>query len=414
MNMDLSNYHLSSENVNPNTPSKDEYKTSLRKELLREEKGHQILAFSQKPAPASETHQNSMRVLYSQNKGGEKIKKTTRHIPQGPEKILDAPDLLDDYYLNLLDWSAQNILAVALGPTVYMWNATTGSIEELMSTDDDDVVTSVGWTADGSYLAVGTNDAEVQLWDVANPRRLRTMKGHSARVGSLAWNNSIVSSGSRDTSIIHHDVRVAEHKVATLQGHTQEVCGLKWSLDGSQLASGGNDNILNVWDGLSENAKWSSSAHCAAVKALAWCPFQANTLASGGGTADRKIRFWNTSTGACLQDVDTGSQVCALQWSKTDREIVSAHGFSQNQLTLWKYPTMTRVAELTGHTARVLHMAISPDGQTIASAAADETLRFWKAFGEKEGASKSATTAAARIAKAQAAKSSVLRSVNIR
>ena len=39
---------------------------------------------------------------------------------------------------------------------------------------------------------------------------------------------------------------------------------------------------------------------------------------------------------------------------------------------------MVKVAELTGHTSRVLHMAQSPDGTTVCSAAADETLRFWK------------------------------------
>ena len=44
----------------------------------------------------------------------------------------------------------------------------------------------------------------------------------------------------------------------------------------------------------------------------------------------------------------------------------------------WKYPSMVKVAELTGHTARVLHMAQSPDGKTVVSAAADETLRFWR------------------------------------
>lgn len=53
------------------------------------------------------------------------------------------------------------------------------------------------------------------------------------------------------------------------------------------------------------------TAHTAAVKALAWCPFQANLLASGGGTADRSIKFWNTHTGALLNSIDTGSQVSA-------------------------------------------------------------------------------------------------------
>jgi cell division cycle protein 20 (cofactor of APC complex) len=39
---------------------------------------------------------------------------------------------------------------------------------------------------------------------------------------------------------------------------------------------------------------------------------------------------------------------------------------------------MVKIAELTGHTSRVLHMAQSPDGTTVVTAAADETLRFWK------------------------------------
>ena len=53
----------------------------------------------------------------------------------------------------------------------------------------------------------------------------------------------------------------------------------------------------------------SLAGHQAAVKALAWCPFQSNLLATGGGTADRCIKFWNTSTGAMLNSIDTGSQV---------------------------------------------------------------------------------------------------------
>ncbi|MBA0651971.1 hypothetical protein Goklo_019261, partial [Gossypium klotzschianum] len=81
---------------------------------------------------------------------------------------------------------------------------------------------------------------------------------------------------------------------------------------------------------------------------------------------------------------DTGSQVCSLLWSKNERELLSSHGFTQNQLTLWKYPSMVKMAELTGHTSRVLYMAQSPDGCTVASAAGDETLRFWNVFGVPE------------------------------
>lgn len=69
---------------------------------------------------------------------------------------------------------------------------------------------------------------------------------------------------------------------------------------------------------------------------------------------------------------------------------------------------MAKVAELTGHTSRVLHLAQSPDGTTVVSAAADETLRFWRCFGSAESAT--APKAAAGSAKA----GSLMRSVNIR
>ncbi len=210
------------------------------------------------------------------------------------------------------------------------------------------------------------------------------MTGHSARVGALAWNEHVLSSGSRDRLILHRDVRQPDQYFRKLVGHKQEVCGLKWNSDDNQLASGGNDNKLMVWDKLSEEPLHKFTEHNAAVKAIAWSPHQRGLLASGGGTADRKIRFWNTNTGTMIQEVDTGSQVCNLAWSKNSNEIVSTHGYSQNQIVVWKYPSMTQVVSLTGHTYRVLFLAMSPDGQVIVTGAGDETLRFWNCFKKKE------------------------------
>jgi cell division cycle 20, cofactor of APC complex len=50
------------------------------------------------------------------------------------------------------------------------------------------------------------------------------MDGHSSRVSALSWNRHVVSTGGRDTNIVNHDVRVQSHMVATLKGHSQEVC----------------------------------------------------------------------------------------------------------------------------------------------------------------------------------------------
>jgi len=76
-----------------------------------------------------------------------------------------------------------------------------------------------------------------------------------------------------------HSRRVREHITATMRGHEQEVCGLKWSPSGAQLASGGNDNLLHIWDAAGAQPVQRLTAHCAAVKALAWCPFQARARA---------------------------------------------------------------------------------------------------------------------------------------
>jgi len=147
-----------------------------------------------------------------------------------------------------------------------------------------------------------------------------------------------------------------------------------------EVASGGNDNKLYVWNAHSTTPVLRLSNHTAAVKALAWSPHQHGLLASGGGTADRTIRFWNTLANQQIECIDTGSQVCNLVFSKTHNELVSTHGYSQNQIVLWKYPSMDKVATLTGHSYRVLYLAMSPDGETIVTGAGDETLRFWNAF----------------------------------
>jgi len=398
-NRDAILYNMMAEN---NTDSMDVelpnkgYKESVAESLFGEEvvEDHKILALKNKAPAPRPGYQNHLKVLYSQNASKPKKEATApRSIRTNAERVLDAPGLVDDYYLNLLDWNANNVLAIALGNSVFLWDATTSSITELMSADNH-VVTSVSFCPGSSqYLAVGLDDAQVQIWNVEQSKNLRTIQEHQGRVGALAWNGHVLSSGSFDSQIINCDVRAASPVISTFAKHEGEVCGLKWSLDGTNLASGGNDNQLNIWGMAQPMPLFSLNDHQAAVKALAWCPWQHNLLASGGGSADRTIKFWNTHTGALLNSIDTESQVCSLMWSKHQKEIVSSHGFSKNQLCVWKYPSMVKMAELTGHTSRVLHMAMNPDGTTVVTAGADETLRFWRAFEPKIEASKKVSPA---------------------
>lgn len=397
--------------------------------------------------------------------------KPLRKIPKAPFKILDAPSLQDDYYLNLLDWSANNVLAVALCNSVYLWSAYTSKVVKLCEYEaDSETVTSIAWSiSHPQYISVGTSQGRIQVWDSVAGTIVRELKKHEARVGALAWNSSLLASGSRDRTICVQDIRMCVHGhgssnsshggstrrhslggsgshapdskkpkndssppgtmgamalstpprptassaaavhappppsfpelreaassqiddsvqkvlaaaedaqvnmslfsstssrleamrsvfsplpppslpgsspqttvlfasparnsssatmsgpngasggssgvVKELRGHRQEVCGLKWSFDEKMLASGGNDNKLLVWEPAQQSCDpvHRFEDHTAAVKAVAWSPHQAGLLASGGGTADRHIRFWNASTGLPLHKIDTGSQVC--------------------------------------------------------------------------------------------------------
>jgi len=93
-------------------------------------------------------------------------------------------------------------------------------------------------------LAIGLEDGTVEIWDTNTCDLIRTLGGHSQRVSSLSWNSNILSTGSLDSSIINHDIRAHDHIVSRFEDHTKEVCGLEWSFDGTQLASGSNDNTL--------------------------------------------------------------------------------------------------------------------------------------------------------------------------
>jgi len=362
-------------------------KRKMMEENLNPGDHSRILSFKTKAPAAKEGHLNNMKVLYSTGKPTAPKAANTRTVPTTPDKILDAPDMLNDFYLHLMDWSSLNHMAVALNAGVYIWNAADGSIVQLCQREaEEEYVGSVAWIKQGNVLGVGDSQGTVQLWDVSTSKLIRSMGGHSDRVSCLDWNQHMLASGGRDGLVLLHDVRIAQHAVGRLEGHQQEVCGLTWAGDGKTLASGGNDNCVQLWDGVNRSTPLHTiTAHQSAVKAVSWCPWQAGVLATAGGTVDRTIRIWNTSTMTQLNCLDTGSQVSSIAWNTDYKEMVTGHGFSHNQLTVWRYPSMTKVADLTGHTSRVLLLATSPDGSTVASVAADETIRLWKIWpGMKE------------------------------
>lgn len=217
----------------------------------------------------------------------------------------------------------------------------------------------------------------MQIWNTETLKKIRTYDNHTGRVGALSWSlsssfgpgapfqstgnsSATLTSGSRDHSIVHRDLRAPEASYHRLTGHRQEICGLKWNFEGTQLASGGNDNKLLVWDaawmgnggrGAGRNSRtsttegeqpqplWKFHEHQAAVKAIAWSPHTNGLLVSGGGTQDKTIRTWNTSNGKLVNWLDTGSQVCTAT-DRPETMVADASVVLRSAISLGRRPLM--------------------------------------------------------------------------
>ena len=306
-----------------------------------------------------------------------------REIPHKPERILDAPGIVDDFYFNVLDWSSTNSMAIGLGSTVYSWNGDTGDVAVITNLDPQELngqmVSCVKWIPNSNNICVSSNTGEMHILDTESGSRIRSLRGRNDRVSALSWNGNILSSGGHDNTIWHHDVRQKYHKIMELKAHEGEVCGLSWRSDGRVLASGGNDNLVALWDSrLSSRPTHQLVEHEAAVKALAWCPWHSNVLATGGGSADKRIHFWNTNIGSKQNTIEAEAQVTALHWNSRSNEIIAAMGYPRNSIGIWSYPNLMKQTEIKqAHERRILSATLSPDEDILATCSADENIKFW-------------------------------------
>lgn len=318
-----------------------------------------------------------------------------------PVKVLEAPSLLDDYYLSLVAWSKTNMIAVGLEDTVYLFNFLSNNVKKHFSVprmgtsmgfgNDADVnayVCSLNFEEGGNSLAIGDSLGQIHITDVEKNKLSSSSLCHASRIGSLHWQENILISGSRDKTVRYFDVRQnLAHPVFTFAGHVQEICGLKLSPDNNYIASGGNDNQLLLWDNRKMKLLGSLGEHEAAVKALAWCPKKRSILVSGAGTADRKLRIFDTAKCQQLAKIDTGSQVCNLTFDRDGDSLISTHGYSLNQMIVWNYSKnfdrLRKDDVIMAHKLRVLYLATSPCGKYVATGAGDETIRIWNLMNQR-------------------------------
>ncbi|KAM0674515.1 ubiquitin-protein transferase activating protein [Gurleya vavrai] len=301
-----------------------------------------------------------------------------RSISHSPFKILDAPCVIDDFYMNILDWSNTNNVNIGLSECLYQYNFNTKRVSELLKLKDNLVC---GVKSKGNYVAVGTNDGTLIVLDGDFP--VVRFKSEEARICSIDWNENLISVGTKTGKILHFDVR--EQKIVMQNNfHDGEICGLKWSFDKKFLASGSNDNSLKIWQIGTNVPRNNINSHKSAVKAIAWCPWKNGVLATGGGTKDKCIKVWNISDDELISDTTVDSQVCSLLYVEKYREIISSHGYSENCISLWKANGMKKMDTFGMHESRVLHIAGNENGSMLVSVSADENLKFWNIYDDKK------------------------------
>ncbi len=323
-------------------------------------------------------------------------------------------------HINNLSFSpdGKTIVSVTCGDgEVCISNIITGKPQKTFTVRMTDSVFSVAFSPDGKIVAIGNSDGNIYLSDLNTEKLKFILTGHSEDVQRVVFSpdgRTLASSSYLDETVRIWNVDTGEHR-RTLTEHTGDIEGLAFSPDGKTLASSGSgDGTIRFWDVHTGDEKHAVRGHTDDIFSVAFNP-DGKSVASG--YADGSIRFWDAETGrhlktfkqpnydasplvfsldgktlACadglnirLQDAGTGEEKMRLTghtWGTHSMALspdgdILASGSEDTTIRLWDMHTGEHKRTLNGHKHRVYSVAFSPDGKTLASGSDDNTIRLW-------------------------------------
>ncbi len=233
----------------------------------------------------------------------------------------------------------------------------------------------VAFSPDGQYLAAGSMNGEVGVWQVARWKQIMTLSGHLGWVWSVAFHpdGTRLASGGEDRLVRVWEVSTGQC-LKTLQGHTDWVRSVAFSPDGARLASSSNDGTVKLWEVSTGQCLTTLQGHTGRVWSVAFSPDGARLASS---SEDGTVRLWEVSTGQCLATLQghTG-RVWSVAFSAASATLAS--GSNDRMVKLWEVNTGQCLATLQGHTDWIRSVAFSPDGTLLASGSHDRTVRVWE------------------------------------
>jgi WD40 repeat protein len=238
-------------------------------------------------------------------------------------------------------------------------------------------VMSVTVSPDGKWMASGSRDKTLRIWDLETGNCLSTLEGHKNNIYSVA----ITPDGKKILSASDKSVRIWDslsiNQRAQLGEYKNEGRSV-FALDNStQALSGGWDGTLHLWD--------ITSLSCIKIiqcRKEYLCDIFSSTVSQSGkyglsGHRDGQIRYWNFKTGECLATLKSHSDIVnSVQITSDGYFAVS--GSNDKTIKIWDLENYICIGTLEGHQNSVLSVAISPDGTLIASTGfSDFTVRLW-------------------------------------
>ena len=172
-----------------------------------------------------------------------------RKISKTPYKILDAPNLEDEYYQHVLDWSRDDLIGIVLQDLVYFFDNKVKKDNVIeVAKHNDSFYTSLKFSADGKTVVVGDLNGCLVVIDTSTQNVISSQKHDSDKITTIDWmSETVFSTGCMNGNVNTLDMRTRNF-VNNFKAHQGGVCVLKWCKEENYLATGGNDNLISVWD----------------------------------------------------------------------------------------------------------------------------------------------------------------------